>query len=255
MPPILIALIVFACLSFGALLGLFLKTVMPAHHFDADSKDTIKLGMGFIATIAALVLGLVTASAKGSYDAQDEAVKHSSAKIMMLDRVLAQYGEEAKEARELMRIILARRVNEIWPEERDKPGGLDTSEAVPTRGGERLEYKIRHLVPRNDDQRGLQSQALQIANDIMEARWLVLGGTGNSVQAPFLIIVVFWLMVIFGSFGLLAPRNAIVIAVLFICALSAASTIFLILELDQPFSGLMKISSAPLHYTLSHLGR
>jgi hypothetical protein len=252
---ILIALIVFACLFGGVLLGMFLRSVMPEHHLDADSKDTVKLGMGFIATITALVLGLVTASAKNSYDAQDTAVKHIAAKVMLLDRALAQYGPETNEIRNLIRSIIAQRVSQIWPEDRSNHGGLNGDEAISAAVGEGLQYRIRHLVPQNDDQRVLQSQSLQIANDIMETRWLMLGGTGSSVKLPFLIVVVFWLTVIFGSFGLFAPRNATVATVLFICALSAAGAIFLILEMDQPFSGIMQVSSAPLRFALSHLGQ
>jgi len=80
-------------------------------------------------------------------------------------------------------------------------------------------------------------------------------GAGSSVPVPFLVVVVFWLTVIFGSFGIFAPRNATVIAVLIVCALSVACSIFLILEMDQPFRGVMKISSTPLRFTLSHLGQ
>ena len=254
MSPTEIALIVFACVLGGTLLGMYLRVVMPEHHLSEDSKDVIKLGMGLIATIAALVLGLVIASAKSSYDTQDVSVKHIAAKIMLLDRQLALYGPETKESRDLIRRILAQRIDKIWPEERSQYAKLDTSETFPTAVGEGLEYRIRQLAPQNDVQRGLQSTALQISSDIMETRWFVLGA-GSSVPVPFLVVVVFWLTVIFGSFGIFAPRNATVIAVLIVCALSVACSIFLILEMDQPFRGVMKISSTPLRFTLSHLGQ
>jgi hypothetical protein len=89
----------------------------------------------------------------------------------------------------------------------------------------------------------------------MQTRWLTLGGLGASVPVLFLVVVVFWLTIILGSFGLLARRNATVVVVLFLCAVSVAGSIFLILEMDQPFEGLMKISSAPLRYALSQLGQ
>jgi len=251
--PTEIALIVFGCVFGGTLLGMFLRVVMPEHHLSEDSKDVIKLGMGLIATIAALVLGLVIASAKSSYDTQDEAVKHIAAKIMLLDRQLALYGPETKESRDFIRHVLAQKIDKIWPEERSQYAKLDTSEVLPTAAGEGLEYRIRQLAPQNDVQRGLQSTALKVTNDILETRWFVLGGVGSSVPAPFLVVVVFWLTIIFGSFGIFAPRNATVIAVLFICALSVACAIFLILEMDQPFRGVMEISSTPLRETLSHL--
>lgn len=249
--PALMSLIVFACVFTGALLGMFLRTVMPKHHFDVESKEVITLGMGLIATLAALVLGLVIASAKSSYDLQELSVKQISAKFLLLDRQLAQYGPEMKESRDLIRRALVHRLNETWPEESSPSEKPDAPEDASRFEG--FENRIRQLVPQNDAQRGLQSRALETVSQILEARWFMLGGGGSSVPLPFLIVVVFWLTVIFGGFGLFAPRNATVVAVLFVCALSVAGAIFLILEMEEPFSGLIKISSTPLRYALSHL--
>ena len=250
--PIQIALIVFGCVFGGTLLGMCLRGVVPEHHFTEDTKDVIKLGMGLIATMAALVLGLVIATAKSSYDTQNSAVKNTAAQILLLDHVLAKYGAETKEARDLLRRTVASRLEAIWPEHRSQRPRLGEPEGVLA--GERIESRILQLSPQNDVQRWLQSQALQIGSEIMQTRWLVVGGLGSSVPVLFLEVVVFWLTIIFGSFGLLAPRNATVVAVLFLCALSVAGSLFLILEMDQPFDGLMKISSAPLRYALSQLG-
>lgn len=250
--PTKVAVIVFACVFGGALLGMFLRVFIPEHHLGEDTKDVIKLGMGLIATMAALVLGLVIATAKNSYDTQDAAVKHSAAKVLLLDRLLSNFGPETKEARDLLRRTVAYRLDAIWPEDRSQRARLDAPESVFTERG--IEARILQLSPRNDAQRWLQSQALQVGREIMETRWLVVGSLGSSIPVPFLVVVVFWLTIIFASFGLFAPRNATVVVVLFLCALSVAGSIFLILEMDEPFEGLMKISSAPLRYTLSHLG-
>ena len=249
-----IALIVFTCVFGGALLGMFLRAVTPEHHLSQASQDVIKLGMGLIATMAALVLGLVIATAKSSYDSQDAAVKHSAAKVLLLDRVLANYGPETREARDLLRRTVANRLEAIWPEDRSQPAGLGGAPEVESIA-QGIEARILQLAPQNETQRWLRSQALQIGSDIMETRWLMLGGLGGSVPLPFLVVVVFWLTIIFGSFGLFAPRNGTVVTVLFLCALSVAGSIFLILEMDRPFEGLMKISSAPVRYTLSQLGQ
>ena len=253
MIPTEIASIVFVCAFGGALLGMFIRFLIPEHHLSEDTKDVIKLGMGLIATMTALVLGLMIATAKSSYDTQNEAVKHTAAKVLLLDRMLSNYGPETKEARELLRRTLASRLEAIWPDNRSQRARLDAPEAVFT--DRAIETRILQLAPQNDAQRWLQTQALRIGRDIMETRWLVLGGLGSSIAVPFLVVVVFWLTIIFGSFGLFAPRNATVLAVLFLCALSVAGSIFLILEMDRPFEGVMKISSAPLRYTLSHLGQ
>jgi hypothetical protein len=167
--------------------------------------------------------------------------------------MLAHYGPETKETRDLLQRIVADRLDAIWPEDRSQPARLDAPEMVSTAQG--IETRLLQLSPQNDAQRWLRSQALQIGSDIMETPWLVLGGLGRSVPLPFLVVLVFWLTIIFGSFGLLAPRNVTVLVVLFLSSLSGAGSIFLILETDQPFEGLMKISSAPLRYTLSHLGQ
>jgi hypothetical protein len=230
-----------------------LRGALPEDHLSNESKDTVKLGIGLIATMTALVLGLVTASAKSSFDAQDSAVKHTAADILTLDRILARYGPEAKEIRDSIRRTVAFRVNRIWPEDGSRPAQVDPSEAAPTVEG--IEDQIRGLSPQNDTQRWFQSRALDLSEDLLKARWLMFGWEGASIPTPFLVALALWLTITFASFGLFAPRNTTVIAVLFVCALSVSSVVFLILEMARPFEGLIKVSDAPLRYALSHLGR
>lgn len=253
MSSVKIALIIFVSVFAGALLGMFLRSRLPAHHLRSDTENVIKLGMGLIATIAALVLGLLIATAKSSFESQDAAVKHTAARVLLLDHMLANYGPETKPVRELLRRTVALRLEAIWPEDRFQQAKFDPDEASPA--ATTMETLILQLSPENDSQRWLQSEALRVGRDIMETRWLVLGGLGSSVPVLFVVVVVFWLTVIFCSFGLFAPRNATVIVVLFLCALSVAGSIFLILEMDHPFDGLMKVSSAPLRYALKELGQ
>lgn len=253
MIPTKTALIVFTCVFGGALFGMFLRVVVPEHHLSKDSRDAIRLGMGLIATMTALVLGLVIATAKGLYDTQDAAVKHNAAKVLLLDSVLSNYGPETKETRNLLRRNIADRLDTVWPEERLQRADMDTPEAGSK--PQRIDTMILQLSPKNDTQRLLQSQALQLGSEIMETRWLILGGFGSTIPVLFLVVVMFWLTIIFTIFGLFSPRNATVVTVLFLCALSVAGSIFLILELDQPFEGLIKVSSTSLRFTLSQLGR
>jgi hypothetical protein len=251
--PTDIALIVFACVFAGALFGMLIRGRLPEHHLSAETENVIKLGMGLIATMAALVLGLLIATAKSAYETQDEAVKHTAARVLLLDHMLASYGPETKEVRELLRRTLAARLEAIWPKDRSQHARFDQNEASPA--AQTIETRILQLSPKNDSQRWLQSEALRVSRDIMETRWLVVGALGSSVPILFVVVVVFWLTILFGSFGLFAPRNATVIAVLCLCALSVAGSIFLILEMDQPFEGLMKVSSAPIRYALAQLAR
>ena len=253
MIPSEVALIVFVCVLSGALIGNFLRSIVPEQHLTEPSKEVIKLGTALIVTMTALVLGLMIAEAKDSYDAQDEAVKHTATKLLLLDRFLSNYGPETKETRDLLRRIIASRVKAIWPEDRSKGASLDAPEAASA--AQEIETQIMNLSPKTDVQRRLQSQALQITSDLVETRWLMVEKLSGLVPVPFLVVVVFWLTIIFGSFGLLAPRNITLIAVLFLCALSVAGSIFLILEMGRPFEGIMKISSAPLRYALTQLGR
>lgn len=253
MDSMAISLIVFTCMLFGALTGMFLRVVLPHHHLSVDSKDIIKIAMGLLATMSALVLGLLIASAKNSYDEHDAAVKSSAAKVLVLDHVLSSYGAETIEIRAQLRRTLSEKIAEVWGEGGPQRTKFDVPKGQLSAPG--LESRILQLAPHNDSQRWLRSQALQIIRDVMETRWAVLGSLRSSIPMPFLVIMVFWLTVIFVSFGLFAPRNATVAVVLFLCALSVASSVFLILEMDHPFEGTIKISSAPLRYALSQLGQ
>ena len=253
MSSILVALLVFACVFSGALLGMWLRTTLPEHHLGDESKDVVKLGMGLLATLTALVLGLVTASAKNAFDVQNEAVKHMAAGVLGLDRSLVRYGPETSAIRGMIRSIVVFRINATWPEDASQAVRVETPETTVTVEG--LEDQIRSLTPKTDAQRAFQSNALAITGDLLNTRWTVFGAVGNAIPTPFLVVVAFWLAVLFWSFGLFAPRNTTVIAVLLLCAASVAASIFLILEMERPFDGIMKISSAPLHFTLDHLGK
>ena len=251
MNPASIGWIVLACVFGGALLGMALRPILPEHHLSAESKDVIKLGMGLTAMMSALVLALLTNSAKSSYDAQRNEVTQLSANIILLDRVLAHYGPEAKEARDLVKLSAAGMTDRIWPENRSGLAQLAPNTAV----AEGFFDKIQELSPQNEVQRSLQAQAIKTSIDIGQARLLLLEQGGRSIPMPFLALLVFWLTIIFLSFGLFAPPNATVIVTLFLCALSVSGAIFLIMELDRPFGGLIQISAAPLRDAIVHLGK
>ena len=255
MNPTFIGMIVFACSFGGAMLGMWLRTALPAHHLNAESRDTVKVGIGLIATMTALVLGLVTASAKSSFDAVDSAVKQSAIEVLVLDRVLARYGPETGEIRKGLQHMIEARIDMIWPQDSSNPTNLDPLRSGASSKAEGLADAIRSLKPRDDAQRALQSRALDLSEALLQARWLILAGTETSVPVPFLVILLFWLTITFASFGLFAPRNGTVVAVLFVCAVSVGSAVFLVLEMDAPFDGLLRVSSAPLRYANDHLNQ
>ena len=250
MSSIIISLIVFACVFGGALLGILLHAVLPEQHLSAESKDIVKLGMGLVGTMAALVLGLLVASAKGYYDAQSAELTQMSTNVVLLDRLLAQYGPETKEARTLLRGAVDRMLDQIWSK-----GTSASGVPPPFAAAEILYAKIQGLAPKDDAQRSFQSQALSITMDLRKTRWLMYEQETGSISIPLLIVLILWLTIIFVSFGLFAPFNATVVSSLFASALSVSGAIFLILEMYTPYSGLIQISSAPLRAALAHLGQ
>ena len=251
MSPMAIGWIVFALVFGSALLAMFVRDALPEHHLSADSKDVVKLGIALIATMSALVLSLLIASAKSAFDTRSSQLIEASADIVLLDRALARYGPETKEARSSLQRSMAATLERFWPAQGKGSIAVDP-QASPV---EALYDKIEELSPQSDAQRSLRSQALTMAANVGRTRLLLFEHLGTSIPVPFLVVQVFWVCIIFASFGLFAPRNATVIAVLCVCALSVSSAIFLILELDRSFEGLLQVSSAPLRAALAQIGR
>ncbi|WP_035358545.1 DUF4239 domain-containing protein [Edaphobacter aggregans] len=243
--------IAFVCVFGGSLLGLALRTVLPEHHRSAETKDAVKVGMSLVATMAALVLGLLVASAKSAYDQQRNEMTDLSSKIALLDRVLAHYGTETKEARDLLRNVATRILDQTWSKDSTGHSRLES----PAAGGEVLYDKVQALTPRDETERSLKAQALTILLGIGQTRWLMYEQTTEPISVPLLIVLILWLTTVFISFGLLAPANLTVTASYFAAALAVASAILLIMEMYSPYVGLLHISSATLRAAIAQLGR
>jgi hypothetical protein len=251
--PIAIALIVLVCVFGGALLGMFLRTVLPEHHLSEATKDVVKLVTGLIATLAALVLGLLIASAKNSFDMANEGFRQSAARIIVLDRALAQYGPETTEIREMLKRGYAARIQQLYSESEIRSTTLHSPQA--TAAVESLQQQLRALSPQNDTQRAMQARAIESAESVAQARWFGIEHENNTIPAQFLVVLVFWLAAMFTGFGLFAPRNAIAIAVLFLGAMSLSAAIYLIEELNNPLGGFISVSKAPMEAALDYLGK
>src|SRR5262245_12474974 len=252
MGSISIALLTFATTMAGALLGWWIGRKLPPQHLSQDSRDVIKVSMAMVATVAGLVLGLLVASAKSSYDGKDAAVRQVAVQAIVLDRTLAEYGPETKQTRDFLRQLLSTRMQQIWPTDNAK---IDIASIAAGPGVEVIQRQLLALAPQNDAQRWLQSTALQISRDASEGRWQALQRAGSGLQWPLLTVLIFWMAVIFASFGLFAPNNSSVVVALALGALSIAAAIYLMVELDQPYSGFIKLSDAPLRSALQQLGR
>ena len=245
------ALIVFGCLVGAVLLGRTLRRVLPEEHLTADSRDTIKLAMGLVATMTALVLGLLVSSAKGAYDTERSEVIQMAAKVTFLGRVLAAYGPETVGVRAQLREMMEEGIRQMWPGEMRRPARL----APNTQAANAAYGAIQALSPHNDMQAALKAQAASLAVDVAQVRSLLVAQSVPSISKPMLIILVLWLVIIFLGFSVLAPPNATTILALTVSALAVSGAIFLILELDEPFGGLIGISSEPMLNALSQLAQ
>jgi hypothetical protein len=243
-----ISLITLGFLLGGVLLGMRLQGLLPNTHLSKESQDTVKLGAGMVATMTALILGLLVSSAKSSFDAMNIALAQNGAKIVQLDYLLAQYGPEAQPLRLALKQSLAERVASIW----SRGGGLQAVEKVTAM----LDFQagLRELKPTNDLQKSILVEAQRISTDVWQTRLFMIEQQQTPVSPVLLVLLVFWLTLLFTSFGLFAPRNLTVFAVLFVCALSVASAVFLILEMSHPLEGHIKASSAPLVKALELIG-
>jgi len=252
MNSIVIAMIVFGCVFGGAVVGTLLHAKLPQHHREGDAKDVIKLVMGLVATIAALVLSLLISSAHGAYDTQESEVRQLAVHLVLLDRILAHYGTEAADARMVLREFVAADVKRIWPSEGAGTANMASGERLR---GEALFSMIARLSPGTEEQRFTQARAMQLLTDMANTRRLMSEQAGGSLSWPFFVVLVFWLVVLFLGFGLFARFNATVFAAFFVGAISVAGAIFLILELYHPYGGLMQISSLPVHKALEQIGK
>ena len=252
MNSIIISLIVFACTFGGALGGLFLRFLLPDHHLNEDARDVVKLGAGLIATMAALVLGLLINSAKNTLDTMNNQLTQTSTIIVELDQSLASYGPETAELRQLLRKSVAATLDRLGLEDVFKT--RQTYKFDVSKSLRNIQSKLRLLSPRNDSQTILQSQALEEISELIHSRLLLREQSNRQISKTFLIVLIFWFNVIFVSYGLLAPRNRTVLGVLFVCALSVSAAIFLLMEMNKPFTGYISVSTAPLQSALDQLG-
>lgn len=252
--PLAVSSIALAATFVAAILGMVLRRRLPPEHLNEDTKDVIKLVMGLIATMAALVLGLLIASAKTSYDTQSDELQRLSAGIVELGGLLTHYGPAADEARKRLGETVGVAAKKLWPQESaaaQKPGPV----GAPAEMARAYYESLASLAPTTDAQRLIQKKVLEISSSLRQTRALMLGQLGNSLPWPFLTVLIIWIVALFLGFGLFARINTTVIVVFLTGALAVSSALFLILELNQPYTGLMRISDAPLRNALAEIAK
>jgi len=236
----------FASILIGAAVGMVLRRALPADLLEGGSKEAIRLGAGFLSTLAALVIGLMIASAKNTYDNQNSNIRQLGTNAVLVDQMLTKYGADAKAARTLLREIIPSATARIWRENVSGNG----STFVISETAERFYNAVEGLKPANAEQTSLKSRIIQITTDMGRTRLLVFTQGEDAIPLPFFIVLVFWLVAIFASFSLFAEPGPIVIASTLVFALSVSSALFLIVDLSHPFQGLMQISNYHLHMVL-----
>lgn len=246
MNSLLVALVVFICTFGGALSGLYLHARLK-EHLDADSREVIKLVMGLIATMSALILGLLIASAESSYNGQKSELQSLSANVIMLDRLLASYGPDTKLARDELRGAIKASQERIWST--NAPKALDMNAASS------FISHLQGLNPKTETGKILQNRALEVAVSVMQTRLLMVEQAGDSLPKPFMTALIFWVTALFMGFGLFTRWNGTVVAALVIGAICVSGAIFMILELSTPYRGIMQIPDAPLRHALAQIGK
>ena len=237
----------------GAFVGASLRRVLPAEHMSEQSRNIVNVAIGLIATLSALVLGLLVASAKTAFDSRNDEIKQSAARLVLLDRTLRQYGPETKPVRALLQELTQRRIDHTWSNAQPREHVRIVTEDATS--SELIRDRLWQLTPSSDAQRWLHARALTLTAEIEHGRWLLVEGDQSSIPRAFLVVLASWIAVIFAGLGLFSPRNPTVYAVLFICAVSVSTAVLMILEMDQPFEGFLQVPSTPLVSAVEEMRR
>jgi len=253
MEPITISAISFGFIFAGALVGFYGARYLPEHHLSDDSKDAVKMGWGIVATMSALVLSLLVASAKNTFDTVNSESTETAAKIIVLNHKLVQFGPDADMIRGDLRVAVASAIKRDWPDS-------DIAPTVPAADPnsnvlQGFSDELILLTPRTDAQKVVLDQAKQLTFELNLQRWLVIEQSRNSLPPPLIIALVFWLTLLFLGLGLFSPHNKTVLMMLVLCSISVSVAIFLINDMSHPLKGLITVSPAGMLDVWSHLNQ
>ena len=256
MDPLTISLISFCCIFGGAISGYVCARHLPEHHLNHDSRDAVKMGWGIVATMSALVLSLLVASAKNTFDTVNSESTEASAKLIMLNHTLVRYGPDADAAREDLRRLVASVIKRDWPEE-------TITETVPTPAAPQHSNLMEgfndtlatKLKPSTEEQKELLAEAHKLTTELALARWLIIEQSKNSLPPALIIALVFWLSILFLGLGLFSPKNKTVLAMLVLSSVSVSVAIFLINDMSHPMRGIISVSSASMLDVWDHVNQ
>jgi len=247
-----ISLILLASVFGGALLGIWLQRILPDHHLTGDTKEVVRLATALIATVTAMVLGLLVSSSKSNFDRFDDELTQNAARVVMLDRTLDEIGPATADIRAAIKTAYARRIDMLFSPDSEVRDAVDDRFAIARE--EAIEGLLLALVPAGSAQEGLLARAVELNAEIDMTRALIHAQRQDSIPVVLLLVLGTWLTVIFTTFGLFSPPNAVAMGALFACAASAAGAVFLMLEMNSPFTGMITLSNAPMLDALKFMG-
>lgn len=237
MVHVIVGLISFAAIFGGALIGLFARRRLPGHHLSSETQSVVTVSVAVLGTLSALVLGLMISAANSSFSKRSDEVRELSLQVIRVDRNLRRYGPEGDDARAKMHAWAAIKLEQLSPEKGKSPPspqeGIATLESV--------QDALLALTPKDERQKYLRTLCLTLSSTLIYERWSLEQRAGHSIPIPFLILLIFWLAIVFASFGLFAPANPTTILALFLCSVAVSGGIYLIEELDNPHSGLIRV--------------
>ena len=242
----IIGLISFVAIFGGAVIGLLVRHRLPGHHLSSETQSAVTVSVTVIGTLSALVLGLMITAANHSFSARSDEVRELSLQLIRMERNLRRYGPEADDARAKLKTWAEAKTHQLFPIEGQTRPSSETTIAML----ESVQDAVLALTPKDEKQTYLRTLCVNLSSTIIQARWSLETRAGYSIPVPFLVLLIFWLAIVFASFGLFAPANLTTVVVLFLCCLAVSGGIMLIEELDNPQSGLIQISSASMRKAL-----
>jgi len=246
------SLLIFGFIFGGAVCGVFLQPFLDEHHLNSDSKEIFSGARGVIVGLAALTLGLLVSSAKTSFDAKSDELKKQAANLILLDRVLIDYGPKANVARTAVAHAIQEEINQV---RRANVEGADVRSEIGAGRLEELRPTLLNLASSNERESWLKTTSLSLCQEIMASRWRIYEDLASDIQWPIVGVLVVWLCSIFFSFGVITPRNVLAFGGLFVASASMAGAMFLILEMDEAYQGYITVSAAPLETALQKVSR
>jgi hypothetical protein len=248
--PLIVAMIIFVTVLVGAFAGWAIRQRLPDHLLTEETKSVVSVSMAMVATISALVLGLLISNANSSFSALGGEVTALSAQILRLDRILNRYGSDADSARQTLLQYASQTATDLFPDNERK---VQFNNPSTYQLLQQLEDEMLNLKPANARDQWWLGQAMTLAGKIGDGRWLISQQVGQGTPKAFVGLLTFWLTTLFASFGLFAPRNLTTVVFLTLCAIAVAGAVGMILELEKGFGGLVHISPQPLRRAVNTL--